>query len=388
MSIQKTYLYMAISLSLITIAARATNNMITTTISPLGKYVFGFNNLLSGLLVSLIYIATFISTSYINPSLNPKTRRKAFIISNLIIVISLLGYYFSDTISIWIISVFSGLAFGLVMPNLITSASLVSDKKTAERLLGLYSTSLSISLIIGPSLESFILYITDKNYRDVFLFFIPIALIAFALSWSVKFPESKKEIKGISALRNKGFISSALAITTYNVPFAAFTAFLTIFGIDRFHLSPAIAYSAYIPFFTLSFLTRLYMTIRPFDSLRLPLLISVLITVFGLIAMAVSPSVLTFMIAMAILGIPHGSIFPMATIMIARATSQDERNAVNSYFLAYNNILFIVVPAVVGYLSQFFGLATSLLLLEIPVVVSAILFFTKYWSDRIINFRE
>lgn len=379
---------MAISLSLITIASRATNNRVTTTISPLGKYTFGFNNLLSGLLDSVIYITTFISTSYINPSLSPQVRKKAFIIANLLVALSLVGYYLCNPNTLWLLLVVSGISFGLILPNLITSASLVNDRKVAERLLGLYSTSLSISLIIGPTLESYILYLTGKNYRDVFLFFIPIALIGFALSWTVKFPEVKKEKRGVSALKNKGFLSSALAITTYNVPFAALIAFLTIFGIDKFHLSPEIAYSAYIPFFTLSFITRMYITIRPFNSLRLPMLISIFITIFSLIGMTIAPNVPIFLVSMALLGIPHGSIFPLATIMIARTTSQIERNAVNSYFLAYNNILLTVVPIFIGYLSQIIGLSYSLLSLEIPVIASATLFFIKYWSDEIINYRE
>ncbi|AWR98247.1 MFS transporter [Acidianus sulfidivorans JP7] len=388
MSTQKNFLYLAITLSLITIASRATNNMVVTTLPDLGKYVFNFNNLISGVLDSIIYIATFVSTSYLNPKLNSTVRRKAFIIANGVIVLVLLGYYLSNIDVLWLITVISGISFGLILPNLITSASLTNDKKAAERLLGLYSTSLSISLIVGPSLESYILYLTGKDYRDVFLFFIPIALLGFALSWTLQFPNLKKEERGISVLKSKGFISSILSITTYNVPFAAFTAFLTIYGIEKFHLSPAVAYSAYIPFFTLSFLTRFAMTLRPFNSLKIPLLISILITIFGVIGMTYAPTVIIFLISMALLGIPHGSIFPMSTIMIARATTQAERNAVNSYFLAYNNILFTVIPAIVGYLSEIVGLSLSILVLEIPVVISAVLFFGKFWSDKIINSRD
>ncbi|ARM75699.1 MFS transporter [Acidianus manzaensis] len=388
MSTQKNFLYLAITLSLLTIASRATNNMVVTTLPDLGKYVFNFNNLIAGALDSLIYIATFISTSYLNPKFNPAIRRKMFIIANAIIALTLVGYYLSNIDLLWIITVVSGISFGLILPNLITSASLSNDKKTAERLLGLYSTSLSISLILGPSLESYILYVTGKDYRDVFLFFIPIALLGFALSWTMKFPDVKKEERGISVLKSKGFISSILSITTYNVPFAAFTAFLTIYGIEKFHLSPAVAYSAYIPFFALSFLTRTFMTIRPFNSLRMPLLVSILITIFGVVGMTFAPTVIIFLVSMALLGIPHGSIFPMSTIMIARSTTQEERNAVNSYFLAYNNILFTTIPAIVGYLSQLIGLSYSILILEIPVIISALIFFRLFWSDRIINFRE
>ncbi|BDC19013.1 MFS transporter [Acidianus sp. HS-5] len=377
---------MAITLALITITSRATNNMVTTTLAPLGKYVFGFSNVMAGILDALIFMSTFISTSYLNPKMNAKVRRNTFIVANSAIAVILVLYYFSNSEIVWLITPLAGISFGLILPNLITSASLVEDKKTAERLLGLYSASLSISLIIGPSLETYILHLTG-SYKMVFLTFVPLALIGAGIAWTIKFPNVKREKYGLSALKNKGFITSVLSITTYNVPFAAFTAFLTIYAIEKFHVSSAIGYSAYIPFFTLSFLTRSFMTIRPFNSLKYPLLISIVITTFGLGFMVFAPSFTLFLIMMALLGIPHGSIFPMSTVMIARATTQEERNAVNSYFLAYNNILFTTIPAIIGFLSEFIGLGSSMLLLEIPVIISAAVFFVKYWSDSIINRR-
>ncbi len=382
MSDKRSFLYMALVLSLITIATRATNNMVTTTLAPLGKYVFGFDNLLAGIIDAVVFLSTFISTSYINPTLQSSSRKKAFISANLVIFILLGVFYLSNAVVIWIITGIAGIAFGLILPNLITSASLVDDKRAAERLLSLYSTSLSISLIIGPSLESYVLSIF--GYRSVFLAFLPLGALAFGLSWYVKFPEVKRETHGISAIKNKGFISSVLSITTYNVPFAALTAFLTIYAIEKFGVPKDLAYFSYIPFFTISFLTRLSMTIRPFSSLRYPLLISILITLIGLTGMVLSPSFYSFLVFMAILGIPHGSIFPMSTIMIARSTSQIERNAVNSYFLAYNNILFVSIPIIVGALSQTIGLGDAFLVLIIPVIISAIMFFTRFWNDKII----
>ena len=376
-------LYAAIILVLITVSNRATNNMVTTTVPLLGKYVLGFSNSLVGLLSTVIFAFTFLSTSYINPSLNAVTRKKVFTISNGFIVVSLLLFYYSNAISIWIISALAGLAFGLVMPNLITAASLANDKKSVERLLALYSTSLSLSLIIGPALETFLL--TRVGYKEVFIWFIPLALIAFILSTKLKFPEVKRESRGISVLKNKGFISSVLSITTYNIPFAAFTTFLAILAKERFNVPDFEAYSVFLPFFILSFLTRLSMTIRPFNDLRLPLAVSIGITVAGLLGILYAPSYIMFLVVIALLGIPHGSIFPMSTIMISRATTLAERNAVNSYFLAYNNILFLAVPAIVGFMSSFIGLSLTMTLLVIPVIATAIAFFRMYWNDEIMK---
>lgn len=380
---KSSLIYAAIFLVLITVSDRATNNMVTTTVPLLGKYVLHFSNTLVGLLSTVIFAFNFVATSYINPSLNAITRKRVFIISNGFIVLSLLLYYYSNVFTIWIISALAGLIFGLVMPNLITAASLANDQKSAERLLALYSTSLSLSLIIGPALETYLL--TRVGYREIFLWFIPLAMVAFILSTKLKFPEVKRESKGISALKNKGFISSILSITTYNVPFAAFTTFLAILAKERFNVPDFEAYSVFLPFFTISFLTRLSMTIRPFSDLRMPLAISIGITIAGLLGILYAPSYTAFLLVIALLGIPHGSIFPMSTIMISRATTIAERNAVNSYFLAYNNVLFLAVPAIVGFVSTYLGLSLTMTLLVLPVLVTAITFFKMFWRDKILR---
>ncbi|MBB5253624.1 MFS transporter [Sulfurisphaera ohwakuensis] len=371
----------SIILVLMTVSARSVNNMVTTTVPLLGKYVLSLPDSIVGLLSTVMFAFTFLSTSYLNPRLNAQLRRKVFIASNVIIALSLILFSYSNVITIWIISALAGLVFGFIMPNLVTAASLTKDRRSAERLLSLYSTSLSLSLIIGPALESYLL--TMFNYRQIFLWFLPLAILGTIISFNIKFPDVKREESGISVLKNKGLIASILSITTYNVPFAAFTTFLAILAKERFDLSNFEAYSVFLPFYIISFLTRLSMTIRPFRDLRMPLLVSILITIAGLIGILYAPSYSLFLVVIALLGIPHGSIFPMSTIMISRATRIEERNAVNSYFLAYNNILFLLVPAIVGFIAIFIGLTLAITLLVIPVVLSSILFFKMFWNDEI-----
>ncbi|ACP48945.1 major facilitator superfamily MFS_1 [Sulfolobus islandicus Y.N.15.51] len=380
-SSKHSLIYSAIILVLMTISARATDNMVTTTVPLLAKYSLQLSNSLVELLSALLFTFNFITTTFINPELNSRVRRRVFVISNVIILFSLPLYYLSNEISIWIISIFAGIAFGLVMPNLITAASLANDKKSVERLLSLYSTSLSTSLILGPAIEVYLL--TKYDYRDVFLWFIPIAVIGIIISSSIRFPDVKRESSGISVIKNKGLTAAALSITTYNVLFAAFTTFLAILAKDRFNLPNFDAYFVFLPFYIMSFLTRLTMTIRPFENLRMPMLISIIITILGLFGILYAPNYSIFLAVIALLGIPHGSIFPMATIMISRATSIAERNAVNSYFLAYNNLLFLVVPATIGFVSEIVGLSLSISALIIPVAITAVAFFKMFWNDNI-----
>ena len=268
---------------------------------------------------------------------------------------------------------------------MITSATLHNERAVQERLLSVYSVSLSLSLIIGPSIESYLLGF--MGYRLLFLAFLPLTILGMVTSWFVKFPDLKKETAGRAALSNDGFIASILTITIYNAPFAAITSFLAIFAIDQFSVSRSIAYSVFIYFFTTSFLTRAYLAVRPFKYLKMPIIISTAITAGGLIAIPFIHYFALFIIVMGALGIPHGSIFPMSTIMAARGTSREERNAVNSYFLAYNNLLFILIPVVFGFMTTTIGYGESFLFLSIPAIAACLLLFRIYGRNRKIFYK-
>lgn len=379
-----SFIYAALILSLETISFRATNNMVLTTVPLLVKYTLGFSNSLIGILAASLTIAMLASTIFINTRLNAKTRRTAFIASSFFIPASLVFYHYSSAITVWLISVASGISYGMIIPNIVTSASVMAtNKRMAEQLLGLYSTSLSLSLIIGPIIETYLLnYFT---YRQIFLFFIPLALLESILSLFIKFPEVKVEFNGKAELKNRGLISAVLSITTYNVPFAALTAFLAIYARERFLTTASLAYFSFIPFYIASFMTRSMMTIKPFRNLIKPMFYSVMLTIIGLLGIVLSPTYFMFIIFLILLGIPHGSVYPMSTIMIARYTRLEERNTINSYFSSYTSILGILVPPIFGIISSISNLELAFAVLVVPVAISAFLFFKMFLKDPIIT---
>lgn len=373
------YIYMTIIILVMTFSMRSTNNMIITTVPLLSKIDLHFPEVVVGITSTIIYLFTFIVTFYINPRLNHTLRRKLFITANIALIFVLISYFFADYITVWISSAIAGLSYGMLIPNLITSSSLLKDQKQRERLIAMYSVGLSLSLVLGPSIEDYLL--TIVNYRTVFLLFIPIVFAGFIASLFIKFPETKNETRK-NMLKNDGLKVSMLTVTTYNIPFAALSIFLTLFAISRFHVSGAVAYSPYIYFFSVSFLTRIIMTLRPFKSLKLPLIFSIGVTGLVLILFPFIPTFTVFILLMMLLGIPHGTIFPISTIMISRGTTVEQRSAANSYFMAYNNILFMTVPLTFGYIVGFIGYENSFLLLVIPVIISAIYLFKRYGNDE------
>ncbi len=368
--------FYAMTLVFIALAYRSVNNMVLTTVPIFTRFDLTFSNFLSGSIVSFMNLSTFVSTLFLNPILKPKLRRKLFVLANLAIAVSLIIFSRSNAVSVWAVSLFAGFAFGLITPNVITSASLRWDNKTRERLLTLYTTGLSASLIIGPALETFML--SRFGYRGVFDGFIPLALISLALSFLVKFPDSSDEHTKPKLFRSRALRVSIYLNSTYSIPFAAIGAFLVIFSVEKFHVSATLAYSAFIPFFSVSFVTRAYMMLKPFNSLTLPLYISVAITLGGLLSFYFIDNFSLLFVDMALLGIPHGITFPLSAVIISRGTNVNERMHANSYMLAYGEFISVVTPALFAFLINVVGFSMIFSLLTIPSGIFAFLLYKEY----------
>lgn len=124
------------------------------------------------------------------------------------------------------------------------------------------------------------------------------------------------------------------------------------------------------------------MAIRPFGDLRRPISISAFLTALGVILLAYPSNFYAVVLSMSLLGIPHGAIFPMSTIIISRGTDVGERNAVNSYFIAFGNIIVIVVPPLFGFLVQYLGFSIMIASLVIPVILFFMLIYKNYFNEN------
>ena len=369
----------------IAVTMRATNNMVVTTVPALARYDLNFSSFEVGIISAMASVATFVSTTIINVRFNNRTRRPFFLLSTVMSGIIMLGFYFSNSITIWIAVILSGMTVGIIFPNTITYAMSRGEGTSRERILSLYSVSLSLGLIIGPSVEAYALNFV--NYRFIFILFIPILLVGIFFSFFVKFPDLGTRPAVSSSMRNPGFIASILNITIYNLAFAAITTFVVIYARDSLNISNSLAFTLFIFFFAVSFSTRVYMSIRPFKFLKMPIMISTIITAGALFSIPFTHNFYLLAIAMALLGIPHGTIFPLSTIMISRGSRPEERSTINSYFLAYNNLLFITVPVVFGFISEYIGYGYSFMLMGLPTIASYTLLMKKFGNNRMIFYR-
>lgn len=360
----------------LTIATRSVNYMVQSTVPPLAREL-GFAPSAIGTLAAVGAVGQLIGSSFVNIALGSKPRRRALMISASVIPLMLLTFWLSNGVLFWIAAFLSGLSFGVIMPNLINLASMRPEY--AERLLAAYTLSLSISLVAGPAYETAVL--TRYGYRYVFLFFLPLAVLLALLSPKIPIIGARSTDIGATykaALSSKGFLSAALAVTSYNVPFIALTTYLPIYASEELGFAKAAAYSLFLPFFATSMLTRLYMFLRPVRNLYKAFAASVALTLLGLSIFYTARNYALLAAAMAVLGVPHGSVFTLSTIMIVRTTPLEERNSVNSLFSSYLVILGMVVPPALGVAAELWGYDAMWLILTPSVTIISAIFFILF----------
>ncbi len=345
-TVRYSFIHTVIIILLITFLIRASNNMLTTSVPLLVRYYFGFSQTEVGFIAALISFTTFLSTALLNARMSASLRRYAFILSNLFYSVVFLGIWLSNFYSIWFLSAVMGILLGFIMPNILTSAGLFPDRKTRDRILNLYTVALSVSLILGPLIESWLLnFITIKQ---AFLAFAVFGVVSFVISPQIRFPTERNNRRKVRVLSNYGFWSAIFNIIAYTIPFAVIVAFAGIYEKDTFGISLSLVTLIFSAFFLTSFLSRLYLSFKPARNIKFMMNLTIGLTVLGIIFIITSNSLLLFIIAFLILGIPHGLAYPLSIVTLSRSFNEKFRNAANSYFFSIIMAVSVILPVLAG----------------------------------------
>ncbi len=383
--IKNVYLFYSIIILIsFTFAVRASNNAFMTTLPLFVKEYFNFSQVDIGILAGFSSLITFLTSLLINSKINSSARRRLFIFANLLISISFLLIIFSTTASIWFYVLFISFAAGIIMPNMLTSAGDYEDRKTRERMLGIYTLALSASLIVGPTIEALALEHFPLKYA--FLVFVPISLMALILSPFMKFPESKtEESKDIKVLSNPGFKVAVYSILTYNAPFSMIVFFSGIFAEQTLKLPYDTIMLLFSLLFAVSFISRVLLSYIVPSRLWRYIKFSMLMTILGLSIIFISRNAAVYAIGIIFLGVPHGLTYPLSISSIGRSFDINKRNKANSYFFAVIMLINIGVPALAGGLIQAIGFRNVMVLI-VPVII--VLFFLARSQVKKINFNR
>jgi len=237
--------------------------------------------------------------------------------------------------------------------------------------LALYTVFLSLSLITGPAIESYLLHFV--SLKEVFLVFALFGALATAMSPFMHFPLEKRTGEKTDVLKNPGFRVALYNIMAYNIPFAILLAFAGIFEKDTFHISLSLVTLLFSLFYLSSFLSRILLSIRPAKNVRTYMIGAMGISLAGIVIMVLSNNIIIFVVALLVLGIPHGLTYPLSVLTISRAFGPEHRNAANSYFFSLMMFVGILLPLVGGFLVDTIGFRLTMTVITLIIAVLLVL---------------
>ena len=156
---------------------------------------------------------------------------------------------------------------------------------------------------------------------------------------------------------------------TYQAPFAALVTFGALLARHVDGASAAGASLAFGVFFAVSMAVRGVVAVKaPIRHQRAVLSGAVLATAAGIAILGGASGFLVLLVGMAVLGVPHGLTFPMASAVLADGVPLGTLGRANARLMASTNLVTIAVPFACGWLASAVGYRDMYLVMEIPVV--------------------
>lgn len=363
---------------------RSTQNMAQTTFSLLGMSL-GFSGAAIGAVAAGSNLAAVLTMLLLTAHLATSSAQRAVFVGLLLMFASLACFLVPSATTLVVGSLFLGIAGGLVMPSAATAigdlASSGGDRSRATRgrALAMLALVLSISLALGPFYESLVLSATHERLQAAYLAFLPVPLIGAVVvrgrrgttaavpAGSGSFWESMASLG--SLFRNPKWNLAVCGQAIYMVPFALVVVFAGLLGSSLYHASASTTQVGIALFFIVSFLCRAALTRRPAVGYRVELFaLCVVTTLCGIGLLALGHSIGLFMVALAVLGAPHGLTYPLALGLVSDAVPIEQLSRANAGFQAVSNLISVVVPFVFGLVIDQFGDRAVLLCAAVPVV--------------------
>lgn len=370
-------------LLVVTMLFRSSQNMAQTTFSILARERLHMSPALIGLVMAAASLFGVGATAWFAPRV-PTPARRLVVASSLGLVSVAIGLFAvaPDASVMALAAVLLGIGGGVAMPTLMTIAG-SRGGRNRDRDLALYSLALSASLAGGPLLEAFVLGESGQSLELAYVVFmaLPLAALALLLWRGISPPEGMRSLLpariGRSAsggyrelVANWNWRLAVTGTLLYQVPFVAVVAFGGAMARTVDHASPAAAELAFAAFFSTSFGARAWVArYAPIERKIGAFFVAAALSVLGLVMLATGSNVAVLVSAMAVLGVPHGLIFPVALALVAEGAGSTQGLAHgNAGLLAVVNLSSVGMPALLGELVQLVGYRYMVLAVLLPVV--------------------
>ena len=298
----------------------------------------------------------------------------------LIMTVGIFFYLLSNNIyEVLILSTVTGLSMGVVQPLLMTVTNVIAPPGKRDKYIAAYTASLSLSLIFGVVMEGLIT--SSINVRYAFLIFLFISLLStvlmFTLSTRIKMNMKRKNRLTFKEILNKashslkqGKVLFALfGNIAYAFPFILLITYGSIMGKEYNGINPDIFFYLLALFYSVSFLTRLVLSVKNVKNHEILMYTSFAATIIGYLLLGIDAGIIMFIGSLLILGFPHGSIYPTASYYIASSVELEDLNVVYSVFILIMDVIIFLIPFVFGIISTIYSIRMAIYLTAVPMVL-------------------
>lgn len=354
---------------------RMSENALQSSYGPFGRSLLGINAPEIGLASTLAGIITILANIVLVIRGGKHHQNRSLALGIVSITIANLLLVTSHSLATYLASnLFLGLASGLVMPGLTTLAGRLKGIGQ-ERALTAFTVALTGSLALGPLIESFTLKVEHNSLRLGVLVFLPFVIIAMVTLGIIS--NQSHESSSADAPQHKTGkppTSRALRIAIRaqlinQMPFVTVIVFGVLIGHSLYQSTTATSQLAFTVFFGVALVVRATLVWRSKRiDVRLWIVIGTVPMVLGLTIMSMGRTVAVFFLAMIILGIGHGLMFPLAISLVAKETLPENVARANAALFTATSAATATAPIFVGVLWKFMGYRPTLLAVAIIVL--------------------
>ncbi len=359
---------------------RTSTNMLMTVVPVFTKYVINADVFFVGLTATLYGIGAMVANVLINGRINIEKTPRTIALLLLIMTVGIFFYLLSNNVyEVLILSTVTGLSMGVVQPLLMTVTNVIAPPGKRDRYIAAYTASLSLSLIFGVVMEGLIT--SSINVRYAFLIFLFISLIStvlmFSLSTRIKMNMKRKnrltfkEILGKAShsLKQGKVLFALFGNIAYAFPFILLITYGSIMGKEYDGINPDIFFYLLALFYSVSFLTRLVLSVKNVKNHEILMYASFAATIIGYLLLGIDAGIIMFIGSLLILGFPHGSIYPTASYYIASSVELEDLNVVYSVFILIMDVIIFLIPFVFGIISTIYSIRIAIYLTAVPMVL-------------------
>ncbi len=352
---------------------RSSQNAFETTFAPIGHDLLHLTPSVIGIGVTVSGVITVLG-NFILASRVQRRNLLWVLIAGLVAMSSASAVIgFSESVMAYFISaILLGIAGGLVMPALTTFGGHIRGIQP-NRSLTAFTLALTVSLALGPLLESWVLSLGGNSLKTAILIFAPFGIIAILFAvWVVRtglvgWEDQRTSSVKISVLPGKLMESVPLRLAIIGqlinqVPFVTIISFGALIGHSLYGATPAQVQLSFTAFFTGALVTRTALVIRPPSRHKMFLLkLSAFLMLAGIAALGLGSGLLYFFVIMTILGMPHGLLFPLTIGLIAKGTKASDLPRANAVLFTSINFVSVLFPILIGFSLEGIGYRFSLL---------------------------